>query len=94
MVSNLIVIVSTWLIFVFTLNLAVELSDSVYRSFLHKDFIHYSRVNSSRMIGVLSSEIPRYVYNVVQPFLIHFYPCTWTHQLTLHEAHTKQPLVT
>ena len=54
----------------FAQNLGVELQDSVYRSFVRKDFVFYSSSNSTRMIAVLSGEVPRYIYNVVQPFML------------------------
>jgi ABC-type multidrug transport system fused ATPase/permease subunit len=69
-VSNLIAALASWLIFIFAQDLGVELQDSVYRSFVRKDFVFYSSSNSSHMITVLTDEVPRYVYNVVQPFMI------------------------
>jgi HlyD family secretion protein len=69
-VSNSIAAISSWQVFLFAQNLLVEMQDAVYSSFVRKDFVYYSSSNSARMIAVLSGEVPRYVYNVVQPFLL------------------------
>lgn len=69
-VSNVIAALAAWLIFIYAQELGVELQDSVYRSYVRKDFVFYSSSNSSHMITVLSDEVPRYVYNVIQPFML------------------------
>lgn len=68
--SNGIAAISTWLMFHFTSELGFEIQGATYRSYLSKDFVFYGRNNSSHMINVLTQEIPRYVFMVLQPFLV------------------------
>lgn len=67
--SNLVFGVATWLSFYFSLNLGNELEDALYRNYLHKDFVFFSRNNSSTITGVLSSEVPRFVFMVLMSIL-------------------------
>jgi HlyD family secretion protein len=67
--SNLVFGVATWLSFYFSLNLGNELEDALYRNYLHRNFVFFSRNNSSTITGVLSSEVPRFVYMVLMPIM-------------------------
>lgn len=67
--SNAVAALSNWLMFWFTSRIGAELQSSTYKSYLNKDFVYYGRNNSSKMVSVLTQEIPRYIYNVLQPFL-------------------------
>lgn len=68
--SNATAALSTWLMFHFTSKLGSEIQGATYKSYLSKDFVFYGRNNSSQMINVLTQEIPRYVFMVLQPFLV------------------------
>jgi HlyD family secretion protein len=68
-ISNIVVAITNWLMFRFTFTLGSELQGSAYKSYVSKEFTFYGKTNSSQMVTILTQEIPRYVYNVILPFL-------------------------
>lgn len=68
-VSNAISVFALWVSVVFSQNLGVELQSAIYRSYLYKDHVYFSKNNSSHMIAMITQEAPRFTYMVLQPLL-------------------------
>lgn len=67
--SNAIAAVTTWFTVKFSQNLGLELQSSLYRNYMHKDYVYFSKNNSSKMISMITQEAPRFTYMVIQPLL-------------------------
>jgi ATP-binding cassette, subfamily B, bacterial PglK len=67
--SNAIAALTTWFTVKFSLTLGLELQGSLYRNYLHKDYVYFSKNNSSKMIAMITQEAPRFTYMVIQPLL-------------------------
>jgi ATP-binding cassette, subfamily B, bacterial PglK len=67
--SNVVSALTMWFSTVFSQNLGSELQSTVYRSYLYKDHVFFSRTNSSHMISMITDEAPRFTYMVLQPLL-------------------------
>jgi ATP-binding cassette, subfamily B, bacterial PglK len=67
--SNAIAAITTWFTVKFSLTLGLELQSSLYRNYLHKDYVYFSKNNSSKMIAMITQEAPRFTYMVIQPLL-------------------------
>lgn len=69
LISNAAAAFTTWLMFVFSLRIGVELQSSIFRRYLLLDYAYFGATRSSLVTSLLTQEVPRYVYMVVQPFL-------------------------
>lgn len=67
--SNAIAALALWFMVAFSQNFGLELQSAVYRGYLYKDYVFFSKNNSSKMITMITQEAPRYIYMVVQPLL-------------------------
>jgi len=67
--SNGIAAITTWFTVKFSLTLGLELQSALYRNYLHKDYVYFSKNNSSKMIAMITQEAPRFTYMVIQPLL-------------------------
>lgn len=68
-VSNIIAAATMWQSVRFSQNLGVELQSAIYRSYLYKEHVFFSKNNSSHMISMITQEAPRFTYMVLQPLL-------------------------
>jgi HlyD family secretion protein len=68
-VSNAVAAFAMWASVTFSQNLGVELQHAIYRSYLYKDHVYFSKNNSSHMIAMITQEAPRFTYMVLQPLL-------------------------
>lgn len=68
-ISNAFGALTTWFSVVFSQNLGLELQSSLYRSYLHKDYVYFGKNNSSKMTSMITQEAPRFTYMVLQPLL-------------------------
>jgi HlyD family secretion protein len=68
-VANAVSALTAWFSVVFSQNLGLELQGSLYRSYLHKDYVYFGKNNSSKMIAMITQEAPRFTYMVLQPML-------------------------
>ncbi|HSB95821.1 MAG TPA: ATP-binding cassette domain-containing protein [Spongiibacteraceae bacterium] len=67
--SNSIAAITTWFTVKFSLSLGLELQSSLYRNYLHKDYVYFSKNNSSKMMSMITQEAPRFTYMVISPLL-------------------------
>ena len=68
--SNAISAVTLWMLLRFSVNIGGELQKRLYKSFLHREYIFHKTTNYTKTISVISQETPRFVYMVLQPFLL------------------------
>ncbi len=65
--SNLISAFTMWRLFGFSMRVGAALQTTIYKNYIHNDFVFFSMNNSSRLTSTITQEVPRFVYNVVQP---------------------------
>ena len=68
-ISNIIAASAMWYSVRFSQNLGVELQSAIYRSYLYKEHVFFSKNNSSHMTSMITQEAPRFTYMVLQPLL-------------------------
>ncbi len=69
LISNIIAATAMWFSVRFSQNLGVELQSAIYRSYLYKEHVFFSKNNSSHMTSMITQEAPRFTYMVLQPLL-------------------------
>lgn len=70
LLSNAVAAITMWLTFRFSVALGSSLQQKIYRNFLHKDYLFHKTGNYNKRIAVVSSQVPRFVYMLFQPFLV------------------------
>ncbi len=65
--SNFISGFTMWRLFIFSMKVGSDLQTTIYKNYIHNEFVFFSMHNSSRLISTITQEVPRFVYNVVQP---------------------------
>lgn len=68
--SNAFAALSTWLTFRFTIGVGSSLQRRLYRHYLKRDYIDHKINNYNSKISMVSQETPRFVYMLLQPFLL------------------------
>lgn len=68
--SNAISALTLWLLLRFSVSVGGELQQQLYKNFLHREYIFHKTTNYTRTISIISQETPRFVYMVMQPFLL------------------------
>ncbi len=68
--SNAVAGITIWLSYKFSVLLGSRLQQVVYRNFLFKDYLFHKTENYNRKIAVVAHQVPRFVYMLVQPFLL------------------------
>lgn len=68
-VSNAVLAFSTWVTLMFSIGVGQEFQRVIFRDYLHRDYVYFSRMNSSDLIAIVTQEAPRLVYNVLMPYL-------------------------
>jgi ABC-type multidrug transport system fused ATPase/permease subunit len=67
--SNFVAGFSTWKLYRFSIDIGAELQKRIYSNYIRNDYVFFSTHNSSALIAIVTSEINRFVYMVLQPFL-------------------------
>lgn len=70
LVSNLVAGMTIWFTFSFSVALGSRLQKQVYHSFLYRSYLFHKTKNYNYLISVVSQQIPRFVYMLLQPFLL------------------------
>ncbi|WP_152206753.1 ABC transporter ATP-binding protein [Marinobacter changyiensis] len=70
LLSNSVAGITIWLSYKFSVLLGSRLQQVVYRNFLLKDYLFHKTENYNKKISVVAHQIPRFVYMLVQPFLL------------------------
>lgn len=67
--SNAVQAYALWLTVGFGKRLGIELQRDIFHGYIHRDYVSFSRVNSSTLIATVTYSIGRLVYMVVTPLL-------------------------
>jgi ATP-binding cassette, subfamily B, bacterial PglK len=68
-IGNSISSIALWLLFKFSVLVGASLQRRIYNNYIDNDFMFFAMDNSNRLVSVITQEIPRYVYMVLQPML-------------------------
>ncbi|WP_148862584.1 ABC transporter ATP-binding protein [Marinobacter fonticola] len=70
LISNTVAGLTIWFTYKFSVSLGSSLQQTVYRNFLHQDYLFHKTQNYNKKIAIVSQQIPRFVYMLFQPFLL------------------------
>ena len=56
-------------LFKYSVDVGLEIQSRLYRNYVHQPYIFFSKNSSPQLIANITSEVPRFVYMVVQPIL-------------------------
>ncbi len=68
--SNASSALSFWVLVKYSIFVGGELQERLYRSFLLRDYVFHKSTNYNKIIALITAEAPRFVYMVLQPFLV------------------------
>lgn len=69
-VSNAVSALTLWLLLKFSVSIGSNLQFKLYSSFLKRDYLFHKNTNYTQLISVISQEAQRFVYMVLQPYLL------------------------
>lgn len=69
-VSNLMSALTLWLLFQFSIHIGANIQSRLFTNYLHREYLYHKSENYNQIISVISQETPRFVYMVLQPFLL------------------------
>lgn len=70
LISNTVAALTIWFTFKFSVSLGSRLQQTAFRNFLYEDYLFHKVENYNRKIAVVAQQIPRFIYMLVQPFLL------------------------
>ena len=68
-VTNGVSAITTWFLFKFSMRLGGDTQQTIMAGYLREPYVSFSRRNSAEIISLITNDIPRFVYMVVQPTL-------------------------
>lgn len=68
--SNGVSALTLWLLTKYSMMVGGEMQRRLYRNFLMREYIFHKTTNYTKTISSISQEVPRFVYMVMQPFLL------------------------
>lgn len=68
--SNAVSALTLWLLLKFSISIGSDLQYKLYSSFLNRDYLFHKSTNYTQQIATISQETPRFVYMVLQPYLL------------------------
>ena len=68
--SNAVSALTLWLLLKFSISIGSDLQYKLYSSFLNRDYLFHKSTNYTQQISTISQEAPRFVYMVLQPYLL------------------------
>ena len=68
--SNAVSALTLWLLLKFSISIGSELQYKLYSSFLNREYLFHKSTNYTQQISAISQEAPRFVYMVLQPYLL------------------------
>lgn len=68
--SNAVSALTLWVLVRFSVYVGGEMQERLYSIYLNREYIFHKTSNYNRIISMISAEAPRFVYMVLQPFLI------------------------
>jgi ATP-binding cassette, subfamily B, bacterial PglK len=68
--SNFTSAITLWLLFNFSVKIGAQIQSELFKNYLFKDYIFHKTENYNTIIARIAQETPRFVYMVLQPFLL------------------------
>ena len=69
-ISNLVAGITTWLTFRFAIHVGSNLQNKLFNNLLNRSYIYHKMNDDSNATALVNQEAPRFVYMVLQPFLV------------------------
>ncbi len=69
-ISNGISAITLWLQFKFSIYLGCSIQYQLFENFIRRDYLFHKSTNYNSLIATISSDAPRFVYMVLQPYLL------------------------
>lgn len=69
-ISNGVSAITLWLQFRFSILLGCSVQYRLFESFIRRDYLFHKSTNYNSLIATISSDAPRFVYMVLQPYLL------------------------
>jgi len=69
-ISNSISALTLWVMLKLSMNIGGEIQRRLFNAFLNREYIFHKTNNYNKIISIISQEAPRFVYMVLQPFLL------------------------
>jgi len=68
--SNAVSALTLWLLLKFSISVGSDLQFNLYSNFLNRNYLFHKSTNYTQLISTISQETPRFVYMVLQPYLL------------------------
>lgn len=69
-VSNLFSAITLWVLLKYSIKIGAKIQSDLFQNFLYRDYIFHKTENYNKIISIISQETPRFIYMVLQPFLL------------------------
>lgn len=69
-ISNVMSAVTLWLLFNFSVHVGANIQSNLFKNYLFREYLFHKSENYNKIISVIAQETPRFVYMVLQPFLL------------------------
>ena len=70
LISNGISGLTLWMLTTYSMKVGGQLQSRLYENFLRREYIYHKVTNYTKIISSISQEVPRFIYMVMQPFLL------------------------
>jgi ATP-binding cassette, subfamily B, bacterial PglK len=70
LVSNSVSAITLWLQLRFSIILGCSIQFQLYEKFIKRDYLFHKSTNYNNLISIISADAPRFVYMVLQPYLL------------------------
>ncbi|WP_198300738.1 ABC transporter ATP-binding protein [Cellvibrio sp. PSBB006] len=70
LISNGISGLTLWMLTTYSMKVGGQLQSKLYENFLRREYIYHKVTNYTKIISSISQEVPRFIYMVMQPFLL------------------------
>jgi ABC-type multidrug transport system fused ATPase/permease subunit len=69
-ISNAVSALTLWLLLKVSISIGSDLQFNLYKGFLHQNYLFHKSTNYTQLIATITQEAPRFVYMVLQPYLL------------------------
>ena len=69
-ISNSISALTLWLLLRLSMSIGGDMQRRLFNAFLNREYIYHKTNNYNKIISIITQEAPRFVYMVLQPFLL------------------------
>lgn len=69
-ISNGVSAITLWLQLRFSIHLGSSFQFQLFEKFINRDYLFHKSINYNKLISIISSDAPRFIYMVLQPYLL------------------------